>query len=147
MSRQTFVSNSFFVHASEETTRFILFSLPQKTNAVQFVSENNKINVSRFTFQHTDQENYQVDISLLPMNNEYTQVNLHISYVDGHTFSHKSNIKQALVQFEYSVQAAIRGDISFFQPALVEEKNSMSLLPALELIAGFVGNLFLWKKI
>jgi hypothetical protein len=147
MSRQTFVSNSFFVHASEETTRFILLSLPQKTNDIQFVSENNKINVTRFTFQPQDQENYQVDISLLPMNNEYTQVNLHIGYIDGHTFSHKSNIKQALVQFEYSIQAAIRGDISFFQPKVVEEKNSMSLLPALELIAGFISNLFLWKKV
>ena len=120
MSRQTFVSNTFFVNASEETTRFILLSLPKKTNEISFVSENNKLNVTRFNHQAPNQDNYQVDVSLLPMNNEYTQVNIHVGYIDGHSFTNNNTIKQVLVQFEYSIQAALRGDATFFQPPVLE---------------------------
>lgn len=147
MSRQTFVSNTFFVNASEETTRFILLSLPKKTNEISFVSENNKLNVTRFNHQAPNQDNYQVDVSLLPMNNEYTQVNIHVGYIDGHSFTNNNTIKQVLVHFEYSIQAALRGDAAFFQPPVLEERNSLSVLPFFAMIANFVTNIFMWKKV
>jgi hypothetical protein len=147
MSRQTFVSNTFFVNASEETARLIILSLPNKTNEISFVSENNKLNFTRFNHQAQNQENYQVDVSLLPMNNEYTQVNIHVGFVDGHSFSNNNTIKQVLVQFEYSIQAALRGDAAFFQPPVLEERNSLSVLPFFAMIANFVANVFMWKKV
>jgi hypothetical protein len=125
----------------------MLLTLPKKTSEILYVSENNKINITRFNFQPENKENYQVDISLLSMNNEYTQVNLHVGYCDGHVFSNKSSIKQAAMQFEYSIHATLKGDLAFFQPVIKEEQNSISLLPIFEMIAGYVSNLFLIKKI
>ncbi len=113
MSRQTFITNSFFANASEESVRFVVLSLPQKTAEIKLVSENRKLNTIKLQCLHAAEEAYHVDVSLLFLNNEYTQVNLHVAYTDGHSFNHDNKIKQAMLNFESFLQAAINGENAF----------------------------------
>ena len=147
MSRQTFITNSFFANASEESVRFVVLSLPQKTAEIKLVSENRKLNSIRLQCLHAEQEAYQVDISLLFLSNEYTQVNLHVAYIDGHTFNHDNKIKQAMLNFESFLQAAVNGEHTFYRQIAKEQKASANFLHAIEVAIASITGLAVWKKV
>lgn len=147
MHRQTFISNIFFVAASDAATKAAILSLPQSIASITFMSENNKLNSLRLLYQLNETKSYQADVSLLPLNDEYTQVNLHLSYADGHAFQYDSHIRQALVNFEYLIQSELRGEVAKYQTPVNEEKTSVGLTQVLDTIAASITGLSLWKKI
>ena len=110
MQRQTFISNSFFVDASVSVAKAALFTLPQKVTNVKFISESDRLHTLRFLLQLNEVKQYHVDISLLPLNDEYTQVNLHISHTDGHSFQADSHIRQALMSFKGFIVSILHGE-------------------------------------
>ncbi len=125
MPRQTFISKEFFLNASEKNTRLTLLSLPQVIEDVKFIRESNVLHSMRFLYQNTNnKKNYQVDVSLLPLNDNYTHVTLHVSHTNGQVFNNDNFIKYALVNFENAVHAAINHDLSLYAPRTDEKKSN-----------------------
>lgn len=123
MPRKTFVSKEFFVNARPEDVRLTLLALPQFIEDIKFVHENALLSTVRFLYQNkADQNLYRVDVSVLPLNDEYTQVNLHLSYANEQAFYKDASIRQELLHFEEAIQAALKGDHAFFakQPEKAE---------------------------
>jgi hypothetical protein len=127
MPRQTFLSKEFFINSSEKHAKLSLLSLPQLVGDIKFVSENRLTKSLRFLFQNiTEKKNYQVDVSLLPLDDNYTQVNLHVSYTNEQAFVHDNSIRYALINFQDAIYAALKGDINYYKPK-VEVKKVVGL--------------------
>src|SRR5688572_20684857 len=111
MPRQNFLSKDFFVEVSEFEARRSLLNLPQCCQHVKFVKENAVTKAFRFLYQPLDsKKHFQIDISLLPLDNTYTQVGLHLSYTNGQTLTTDAGAKTVMLLFEQAVHAALRGD-------------------------------------
>ncbi len=147
MHRQTFVSNSFFVPASVAATKNILQLMPDSITYLQFVCESDRQQSLRYLYQPAELKNYQVDVSLLPLNTEYTQVTVHLSYADGHTFQYDSHIRQALASFEGLVQNVVNGKNPVPAYPAKEQKQTAGWVEMLSAIAASVTGLFIWKKL
>jgi len=113
MPRQNFLSKDFFVEVSEIEARRCLFNLPQCSPHIKFIKENTLTQSFRFLYQPVDsKKHFQIDISLLPLDNTYTQVGLHLSYTNGQVLTTDAGAKTVLLLFEQAVHAALRGDTS-----------------------------------
>jgi hypothetical protein len=111
MPRQNFLSKDFFIEVSESEAHRCLLNLPQCSPHIKFVKENALTKAIRFLYQPLDsKKHFQLDISLLPLDNTYTQVVLHLSYTNGQALSTDAGAKTVLLLFEHAVHAALRGD-------------------------------------
>lgn len=113
MPRQNFLSKDFFVEVSETEARQSLLNLSDCCSHIKFIKENALTQSLRFLYQPTDsKKHFQIDISLLPLDNKFTQVGLHLSYTNGQALTIDAGAKTVLLLFEQAVHAALRGDTS-----------------------------------
>lgn len=113
MPRQNFLSKDFFVEVDETEARRCLLNLPQCSPHIKFIQQNPVTKAIRFLYQPLDsKKHFQVDISLLPLDNTYTQVGLHLAYTNGQALSTDAGAKTVLLLFEQAIHAALRGDIN-----------------------------------
>jgi hypothetical protein len=111
MPRQNFLSKDFFVEVSESEARRSLLNLTQYSPHIKFIKENTLTHSFRFLYQPLDsKKHFQIDISLLPLDNTFTQVGLHLAYTNGQVLTTDAGAKTVLLLFEHTVHAALRGD-------------------------------------
>ena len=126
MARQNFLSKEFFVAASEFRTKALLLNLPQSLEGIKFLQESKITTGITFLYEQPNKEIQKIDISLLPLNDEYTHVTLHASYTDGHAFYRDTCMKDVLLLFEQAIQAIVEG--RKFQQAPQKKKTLFQYL-------------------
>ena len=129
MPRQTFLSRESFVDATEKQTKDTLFSIPAYVSHIRLVSENARIESYKFSYEQAEKKlDYIIDVSILPLNDQYTRISLHASHRNGHAFYADADMAFALHDFESAIHAALKGDLSHYRPASqkVSEPAGMS---------------------
>ena len=113
MPRQNFLSRESFVNASELKTRDSILSLPFHLGHIELYAENKMIDSTRFVYIHPGKDReYFVDVTVLPLNDQYTRVSLHASHVNGHSFYEDAEMAIALHDFESAIHATVNGDLA-----------------------------------
>jgi len=146
MPRQNFLSSDFFVMANERNAKQALMNIPDHVPEIKLLKENKLLNSMRFLYVHPQKElhNY-IDVSVLPLDDQYIRFCLHASYTNGQAFYTDPDISNALHNFEKAVNAAIKNDYSYLRQEKKEVPRKSSYL-----VNGFfsmIGLLFLWKKL
>lgn len=132
MPRQTFLARESFVDAAEALTRTTLFTIPAYINYIRLVAENKKIDSVRFSYEKADKNKvYFIDVTVLPLNDQYTRVSLHATHTTGSAFYEDADMAYALHDFESAIHAAVKGDLSHYHPKPVRvQENRFALLMA-----------------
>ena len=129
MSRQNFLSRDSFVNASEMKTRDSILSLPFHLGHIELLNENKMIDSTRFVYMHLGKQiEYFVDVSVLPLNDQYTRVSLHASHVNGHSFYEDSEMAIALHDFEFAIHATVNGDLAALKSNTAEMQREKKTL-------------------
>lgn len=138
MPRQNFLSRESFVEATELQAKESLLSIPVFASNIKLVEENTKLQCFKFRYQ-IPQKNleYHVDVTILPLDTQYTRISLHGTHSDGQSFDNDSEMKIALSDFESAINAALKGDVSVYHPYKPKEKKSNKFLHGL---AGFIAS-------
>lgn len=145
MPRQNFLSRETFVEAGEEQTKDSLLSLPAFVPHIKFVAENPVLQSTRFYYQVLEKNiEYTVDVTVLPLNSQYTRIGFHGKHTSGQAFDNDASIAMALHEFESALQAALGGDVSQFRP-FTQKKRTRSLLQSLATVVGLAG-VFVMKR-
>jgi hypothetical protein len=148
MPRQNFLNRESFVNARETTVKESLLSIPVFANNIKLDSENKMLQKVRFLFEQADKKaSYWIDVSVLPLNDEYTRISLHATHTGGQTFHNAPDMAIALHDFESAIGAALNGDTSLYQPTTTQTKNSKSFLQFAFTILASAGILMLKKKL
>lgn len=129
MPRQTFLSRESFVDATEKQTKETLFSIPAYVSNIKLVAENKVIESFKFSYEQVEKKiQYTIDVSVLPLNDQYTRISLHASHVNGHAFYEDADMAFALHDFESAIHAALKGDLAHYRPAgqKLKEPNGFS---------------------
>ena len=148
MPRQNFLSRESFVNASEQLTKESILSIPVFASNIKLQSENTMLQKYRFVFEHDDQsEAYFVDVSVLPLNDQYTRISLHATHTSGQAFSDAPEMALALHDFESAIMAALHGDSSLYQPSSSLPKKSKNFLRSIVTIVASISLLVLKKKL
>jgi hypothetical protein len=129
MPRQNFVSRNFFVPATEKQAVETIKAIP---HFVSYLEETGIAAIGRsFRFRSTfggQEESLYVDVSLLRLDHEFTQVGLHASFLSGKVIG-KNPFPEALLQnFEQALLASLKGDVSLFRPLAPEPSFSHRVL-------------------
>lgn len=147
MPRQTFISKEFFVPASEIDIRHILLALPRYTEDVKFVNQHSVTATITFLYQRAeDKKVFRVLVSLLPLHQDCTQINLHIAHTNEQAFYYDKSIEEGLNNFESVILAALQGDMSLYRPRKQEEKSTKKLIRIVQSIIASTGDYLIWKK-
>ncbi|MFL5809543.1 MAG: hypothetical protein ACJ749_08470 [Flavisolibacter sp.] len=148
MPRQNFLSRESFVDASEKQAKDSILSIPAFVSNIHFVSENKMVGLTRFTYEQSVKNvEYIIDVSVLPLNDQYTRVSLHGTHVNGQSFQNDSDMLIALHDFEAAMQAALKGDISLYSPYQPKPGSSKKFLQFASAFVASVGVFFLKKKL
>lgn len=148
MPRQNFLAKESFVNASETLTRESILSIPVFATNIKLVTENKMLQKIRFLFEQPERETiYHIDVSVLPLNDEYTRISLHATHTNGQAFSQDPDMAIALHDFESAVAAALNGDTSLYQPTTRHTRNSKGFVGLAFSIMTSVGVLMLKKKL
>jgi hypothetical protein len=147
MPRQNFLAKESFVNASEKLTKEFILCIPVFASNIKLVSENQKLHSFRFLYHHHQNMQYHIDVSVLPLNDEYTRISLHGMHIDAHAFEHDANLAIALHDFESAAGAAINGDSSLYKPYEPKTKGSKKMIQFVATTVASVGILFLKKKL
>lgn len=146
MPRQNFLASDFFVAANEVCAKQALKNIPEHLSHIKFLKENSLLQSMRFLYVHPEKEvhNY-IDVSLLPLDDQYVRISLHASYTNGQAFYTDPDISNALHNFEQAVQASLKNDYSYFN----HEKKVIAKKPSyiVNAFLSMIGLLFLWKKL
>lgn len=128
MPRQTFLSRESFVDATEKQTKETLFSIPAYVSNIQLVSENKLIESFKFSYEQVEKKlQYVIDVSILPLNDQYTRISLHASHNNGHAFYSDADMAFALHDFESAIHAALKGDLAHYKPLGQKTKEASGL--------------------
>jgi|GEM_PF-2616416 hypothetical protein len=145
MPRQNFISKEFFVNVEESNARTALLSLMHCSESIKFIKENELTQSFRFLYQPREsKKNYQIDISILPLDNAFTHVSLHLSYPNGQAIQANAHIKATLLLFEHLIYASVKGEAN-----KVMEENQTQVAASKKLFPLFqlnLGNLFFNKR-
>lgn len=148
MPRQNFLSRESFFEASEIQARESLLSIPVFVPNIKLIAENTKLQSFKFWYQ-LPQKNleYHVDVTLLRLDNQYTRISLHGEHSSGKAFGNDADMAIALHDFESAIQAALKGDVSSYQPRKPKEKKSKKFLQLTAAFVASAGVLILRKKL
>ena len=147
MSRKTFTTKQFFVNASQTEARQAVADLPQAFSRLQLLNENPKLHSFLFFYeQEGAQQHSHVAVSLLPLNDQQTQVTVHGSYANGQAFYNDPYVANALANFEAALQAAIKGGAASFEPLVAKQNFSYRWLRLVGTAAAFLSAVFIWRK-
>jgi len=146
MPRQNFLSSDFFVMSSERVAKQALINIPEHVSNIKFLKENQLVNSMRFLYVHPEKEvhNY-IDVSVLPLDDQYIRFCLHASYTNGQAFYTDPDISNALQNFEKAVHAALKNDYSYLRQNTKQASATPSYL--VNAFLSMLGLLFLWKKL
>ncbi len=148
MPRQNFLSRESFVSASEQLTRESLLSIPVFAPHIKLQSENKMLQKFRFVFEQTEKaEEYFIDVSLLPLNDQYTRLSLHATLPNGESFQNHPEMAMAMHDFESAVIAALNGDTSLYTPSSSLNGKSKNFLRTIMAVMASVSLLILKKKL
>jgi hypothetical protein len=148
MARKNFISKEFFVNATEQQTNETLLDIPQFVHNIKLVNKRTPAHTVKFLYEKEDLNlQYHVDISLLPLDHNYTSVCLHISYANGQVFNKDSNIILSLNNFEAAIQAALKGNLSEYQPVAKKQSTATRFANATMMLAASASMMFLSRKL
>jgi hypothetical protein len=148
MPRQNFLTKESFVNATEALTRESILSIPVFASNIKLVTENKMLQKMRFTYEQPEREvSYFIDVSVLPLNDEYTRISLHATHTNGQAFHHDADMAIALHDFESAVAAALNGDTSLYQPTTRQTRQSKGFVGFAVSVLASVGVLMLKKKL
>lgn len=148
MPRQNFLSRESFVSASEELTKESLLSIPVFAPNITLLTDNKMLQKLRFLFSDAEKEAaYFIDVSVLPLNEQYTRISLHATHTNGQSFHHDPDMALALHDFESAIIAAMNGDTSLYQPSASMPKKSKNFLRSIVTIVASISFLVLKKKL
>lgn len=146
MPRQNFLSREAFVQANEIQARESLLSIPVFVPNIKLIAENTKLQSFKFRYQ-LPQKNleYHVDVTVLPLDTQYTRISFHGEHSNGEAFDNDADMVIALHDFESAIDAALKGNVSSYQPYKPKEKKSKKFL---QFTAAFVASagVFVLKK-
>jgi hypothetical protein len=148
MPRQNYLSRESFVDATEKQAKDSLLSIPAFAANIKLVAENKLIDSIRFTYDQPYKKlQYNVNVSVLPLNEKYTRISLHATYSNGQAFQSESDINIALHDFESAIQAALKGDVSSYKPYQPKETVSRKFVHFMIAFGSSIGLFFLKKKL
>jgi len=145
MPRQNFLSSDFFVRQSEAQARKALNSIPEHLPQISLLKQNDLLQTMRFLYTHPKKhtQNY-IDVSILPLDDQYVRFCLHASYINGQAFYTDADISYALAEFEQAVHAALTNDYSAFR----NSSSAVTKRPQQQhTLASLAGVVFLWRKL
>jgi hypothetical protein len=147
MPRKTFTTKQFFVNTSQTHARNIVAALPQAFGRLQLLSENPKLHSFLFFYeQESEQQHSHVTVSLLPLDEQQTQITVHGSYANGKVFYNDPYVTNALANVEAALQAAINGCVATFEPLVARQNLSYRWLRLIGTAAAFLSAVFIWRK-
>ncbi|MFL5740542.1 MAG: hypothetical protein ACJ75B_10025 [Flavisolibacter sp.] len=148
MPRQNFLSRESFVMATEKQTKDSILSIPAFATNIKLIEENKMIEIIRFSYEmpvkHTQ---YLIDVTIMPLNEQYIRVSLHGRHANGKTFHNDADMAIALHDFESAIQAALKEDASLYKPFEPKVSSSKKLMQFTTTVAASVGVFFLRKKL
>lgn len=148
MTRKTFLTRESFVDATEQYTREMLYSLPGYKANIQLLSENKAIECMKFTYEIAEKGLfYNIAVTVLPLNEQYTRISLKASHANGHTFYKDAELAFALHDFESTVHAAIKGDLTYFSSNVQKSAEPNRLQQLWQALKPAMVNTFLKKKL
>jgi hypothetical protein len=127
MPRQTFLTRESFVDAPEKQTRDSILLLPAYIDCITLHNEKHGIDACRFSYGPCAKDlYYYIDVSLLPLNDQYTRVSLHASHINGQPFYTDREMSLVLHEFESAIHASVKGELDtfsrFLQPKQQQSK-------------------------
>jgi hypothetical protein len=148
MPRQNFLSRESFIDATEKQAKDSLLSIPAFVPNIHLVSVNKITGSKRFSYmQPVNETEYFIDVSVLPLNDQFTRVSLHGTHVNGHSFHNDADMALALHDFDAALQAALKGDVSLYVPYQPKPRNSKKFLHLASAFIASAGVFFLKKKL
>lgn len=148
MPRQNFLSRESFVDATEMQAKDSLLSIPAFVSNIRLVSENKMVGSTRFSYSQPQKNmEYFIDVSVLPLDGQFTRVSLHGTHINGHSFQNDADMALALHDFEAAMQAALKGDASLYSPSQPKAGNSKKFLHIASALVTSIGVFFLRKKL
>src|SRR5215218_8252212 len=140
MTRKNFISKEFFVNATEQQTHQTLFEIPQYIANIKLVEKHTPAHTVKFLYERQEANlQYFVDVSLLPLDQDYTSVCLHITYANGQVFTKDSNIILSLNNFESAIQAALKGNLANYQPIPPKQNKFVQFAQTTMMLAASAG--------
>ena len=136
MPRQNFLSRESFVTATEQQAKDSLLSIPAFVSNITLIGENKMIQSFKFCYSMPVKNiQYHVDVSMLPLNEQYMRISLHGRHAGGQAFSHDADMAIALHDFEAALQAALKGDTALYKPYQPKVRNRRKVV---QFVAAFV---------
>jgi hypothetical protein len=147
MPRQSFLSRESFVKASAFRTREILLSLPFHLEHISYVTEKRMIGSIRFYYGYpVSSREYYIDVSVLPLDDQFTRLSLHGMHIDGHSFHDDAQMALALHDFESAIHSSLAGDLMIYKDKLCAKYRSRKWLNS-SVFKYFLPSLSLNKKL
>jgi hypothetical protein len=148
MPRQNFLSKESFVAATEQQAKETILSIPAFANNIRLIAENKMIESFRFAYEEPVKKMmYYIDVTVRTLNDQYARISMHGTYASGEAFKNGNEMAIALHDFESAVMAALKGDVSLYQPRPSKPAASKGFLVAATTLAATAGFLFLKKKL
>lgn len=147
MPRQNFIAKDFFLPASEKEIKEALLGIPRFAAHIRFVQENKLVDSMRFCSERPGKKMHHVDVSLLPLDDQYTSVSLHASHSNGQAFYSDPELLAALNDFEAAIHAGLKGNASSYHPYIAKASASQKIFQFAVLFVSSIGVLFLRKKL
>ncbi|HUQ97759.1 MAG TPA: hypothetical protein VM010_08840 [Chitinophagaceae bacterium] len=148
MTRKNFISKEFFVNATEQQTHETLFDIPQFVGNIKLVNKHTPAHTVKFLYEKEEtNQQYYVDVSLLPLDQHCTSVCLHVSYANGQVFTKDSNIIYSLNNFESAIQSALQGNLASYQPLAPKQTKLAQFVQGTMMLAASVSMLFISRKL
>ena len=148
MPRQTFLSRESFVDATERQTKETLFSIPAYVSHIRMIAENKVIESYKFHYEQAHKNiHYVIDVSILPLNDQYTRISLHGSHTNGTAFSADTDMAFALHDFESAIHAALKGDLAHYRPTGQKLRENSGLSQYFSQFRSSISELFFKKKL
>jgi hypothetical protein len=137
MPRQNFLSRESFIEASEIQAKESLLSVPVFVPNIKLISENEKLQSFKFRYQ-IPQKNleYHVDVTIRQLDTQFIRICLHGEHSNGEAFDFDAEMATALHDFQAAFEAALKGDVSSYQPYKAKEKKSIQFTATVVATAG-----------
>jgi proteasome lid subunit RPN8/RPN11 len=146
MPRQNFISRDFFVRASEKEVKKIILGIPEFASHIKFVQENKLVDSLRFCYQRPNKL-HNLDVSLLPLDDQFTSVSLHASHTNGQSFYSDADLSSALHDFELAIQAGLKGNVTNYMPFVAKTPMSRKFVQFTVVFLSSISLFFLKKKL
>jgi hypothetical protein len=148
MPRQNFLSRESFVEATEVQAKESLLSIPVFASNLRLIAENKMLQSFKFSYRFPEKNiEYNIDVTILPLNDKYTRISLHGTHINGEAFSNDADLAIALHDFESAIESAIKGDVSLYKPYEPKEKKTRKFIQMATTVAASAGFFFLRKKL